>query len=63
MNTNIMRLEDEEEQEEGEEAGNVKAKGNALFRDGNYLGAAHLFRRAVDLTDQVRWREIVNILS
>lgn len=51
MNTTTMHFEDKEEQEE--DAEELKAKGNDLFRDGNYLGAAHLFRRAVDTIDQV----------
>lgn len=31
----------------------LKAKGNALFRDGDVRGAANAFRRAIEGADQV----------
>ncbi len=37
----------------------IKARGNALFRDGDFRSAANEFRRALETADQVKHRRLV----
>lgn len=37
----------------GDDVRELKARGNALFREENYQGAADTFRRAIDIFEQV----------